>query len=152
MLTLAGLTLNSAWLWVMVTCIGLVALLFTQYRYVVGYFLAGMLYWLGIEGMQWLLTAISSLNDFHAYILAIALSLIPVMLALAVKDNLISRQNFNIQLQLQRFSQFVKSLTRSKAPTRPSLRTAGQKPFTLEEDTDFAQHFIRHTPVFDYKN
>lgn len=145
-------TIDNVWLWLTMTGVAMLALLFTSYRYVVGYFLAGMLYWLGIEVVHWLVTVVSPLSSFHAYILAVALSLIPIMLMLAVKDNLLSLKPFNLRVVGRFFRPISQLLYRPKTPTQAMPRIAGQKPFILEQDTDFTQQFVCHSSVFKYDN
>lgn len=152
MVILTVSTINNVEFWLTMIGLAMLALLFTSYRYVVGYFLAGMLYWLGIEALHWLVMAISSLASFHAYILAVALSLIPIMLMLAVKDNLLSLKRFNLSVVGRICKRFFQLLYRPKAPRQAMPRIAGQKPFVLEQDTNFTQQFVCHSSVFKYDN
>lgn len=162
MVTMTAMTTISAtgwWLWLGITAVAMVGLLFTSYRYAVGYFLAGMMYWLGVEAISWVILAITPLDSFHAYILAVALSLLPLMGLLAIKDNLISVSQFTPQAILRLLKNRNKLLPASisqlftaQDTVMPAPRIAGHKPFVLQKDTDFTQHFIRHTPVFDYES
>lgn len=127
-----------------VAILGMIALLFTSYRKVVGYFLAGMAYWLVVEGLAWGLRASFSLETLNSYVFAVGLSFVPIMMLLTWAEN---RQN-NFTFSLPKTKKIIPANPR---PTRPSILMAGQRPFLMEQDTDFSQHFIRHSPVFDYE-
>lgn len=127
-----------------VAILGMIALLFTSYRKVVGYFLAGMAYWLVVEGLAWGLRASFSLETLNSYVFAVGLSFVPIMMLLTWAEN--RQNNFTFSLPKTK-----KTIPANARPTRPSILMAGQRPFLMEQDTDFSQHFIRHSPVFDYE-
>lgn len=122
-----GLSLSPMGWSAVIAVVGLVGLMFTSYRYVMGYFVVGMAYWLGVEGLHWLLVQFfPKLTVSDSYVLAVAMSLLPI-LALVWWQ-----------------------------PRRPTLVDnspnqhrvgAGQRPFMLQQDTQFYQHFVRHTSV-----
>lgn len=58
--------------------IGTVGTLLTPYRYLVGFLVAGVLYWLGIEVLQSVVAYVSSASLLTTYVVAIAISLIPL--------------------------------------------------------------------------
>lgn len=144
--SMAMLNLNPTSFYAVLTVaiLGMIALLFTSYRKVVGYFLAGMAYWLMVEGLAWGLRASFSLETLNSYVFAVGLSFVPIMMLLTWAEN---RQNkFTFSLPKMK-----KTIPANPRPTRPSILMAGQRPFLMEQDTDFSQHFIRHSPVFDYE-
>lgn len=144
--SMAMLNLNPTSFYAVLTVaiLGMIALLFTSYRKVVGYFLAGMAYWLVVEGLAWGLRASFSLETLNSYVFAVGLSFVPIMMLLTWAEN---RQN-NFTFSLPKTKKIIPANPR---PTRPSILMAGQRPFLMEQDTDFSQHFIRHSPVFDYE-
>ena len=120
---------STSTLWLIGVAIGLMGLAFTTYRFVVGYFLAGMLYWLWVEGLHWLVIAIAPrLEVTDSYVLAVALSLLPLMGLLA------------------RHSRVTRSKLAAQSQTTARL-AAGQRRFILEKDTNFYQQFVRHSSV-----
>lgn len=58
--------------------IGILATALSSQRYLLLYALAGMGYWLVIEGIQYLLTAALPLSSWHGYVAAMALSWLPL--------------------------------------------------------------------------
>lgn len=144
---MAILTLNPTQFYAVlaVAILGMLALLFTSYRKVVGYFLTGMAYWLMVEGLAWGLRASFSLESLNSYVFAVGLSFIPIMMLLIWVENRQETLTFSLPKTLPKLN---KAKTTA---TRPSILMAGQRPFMLEQDTDFCQHFIRHSPVFDYE-
>lgn len=144
--SMAMLNLNPTSFYAVLTVaiLGMIALLFTSYRKVVGYFLAGMAYWLVVEGLAWGLRASFSLETLNSYVFAVGLSFVPIMMLLTWAEN---RQN-NFTFSLPKTKKIIPA---NPCPTRPSILMAGQRPFLMEQDTDFSQHFIRHSPVFDYE-
>lgn len=145
---------GSLWLWGGIISLAMIGLLFTSYRYAVGYFLVGMTYWLGIEAISWAVMAVTPLESFHAYILAVALSMLPLMGLLTLKDKGIDITRVDYQVVwmwlINKARKGVKPSSESTMILPP--RIAGHKPFILEQDTDFSQHCVRHTPVFHYEN
>lgn len=135
-------------------------LLFTPYRYVLGYFLSGMGYWLMIEGLQWLVMSLSSLSLLSSYACAIGLSLIPMMVLLAKFDE-VSASTAQVNLTRLLFNKFLnfstrvsgwgKALFNRKNPPVLTPTIAGQRPLDIFKDTDYSQQFIQHSPVFDYE-
>ncbi len=108
--------------------LGLIALAFTSYRFVVGYFFAGMIYWLLVEGLHWVISQFAT--DWAAtdtYTLAVACSLLPLVGLLVVASRKRTTASTNL-------------------PTNPRL-VAGNRPYMIEKDTDFYQHCVRHTSV-----
>lgn len=58
--------------------IGILATALSSQRYLLLYALAGMGYWLVIEGIQYALTAALPLSSWHGYVAAMALSWLPL--------------------------------------------------------------------------
>lgn len=58
--------------------IGIIATALSSQRYLLLYALAGMGYWLVIEGLQYALTAAFPLSSWHGYVAAMALSWLPL--------------------------------------------------------------------------
>lgn len=58
--------------------IGVVATALSSQRYLLLYALAGMVYWLVIEGMHSVLTDTLPLSSWHGYVAAMALSWLPI--------------------------------------------------------------------------
>lgn len=114
-----------------VVILGLSVLAFTSYRYVIGYFLVGMVYWLLVEGLHWAVVSLTALTATHAYIAAIALSFLPLWALLSYKP---------------------RPKSKPIIPDTAMRLRAGQRPFVLEKDTHFYQHCIRHTPVIESDN
>ena len=82
-LVLAAASLSGNGFWVIgVVMLAILALGFTRYRYVLGYFVLGMLYWLAVEGVQWLLSEIFALESPASYVAAIGFSMLPVLVIL----------------------------------------------------------------------
>ncbi|MGL5253309.1 MAG: hypothetical protein ACRC7U_09270 [Moraxella sp.] len=130
-LVLAAASLSGNGFWVIgVVMLAILALGFTRYRYVLGYFVLGMLYWLAVEGVQWLLSEIFALESPASYVAAIGFSMLPVLVILVWQPKPRS--------------------TSASANLLP--RHAGHRPVVLEKDTDFNQKFVRHSAVFDSKN
>lgn len=123
--------------------VGLLALAFTSYRFVVGYLLAGMLYWLWVEGIHWLVVAVvPALAVSDSYILSVAVSLLPLMVVLARQPRSVRMNGKQVD------SNQAQTRSTSSLYPEPTMRlAAGQRPFVLEKDTDFYQHFVRHTAV-----
>lgn len=122
-----GFGSNSVAIWtaIIAVSLGLIALLFTQYRYVVGYFISGMLYWFVVESLHWAVMNYSLLTDDNAYILAVALSLLPIIGLLGWQPKKSAK----------------------KAYTNANRQQVGQRRFTIEKDTDYHQHYVRHASV-----
>ncbi|WP_131667900.1 AciT family ciprofloxacin tolerance protein [Psychrobacter pygoscelis] len=57
--------------------IGVIATALSSQRYLLLYALAGMMYWLVIEGMQTVLTSTLPLSSWHGYVTAMAISWLP---------------------------------------------------------------------------
>lgn len=106
--------------------LGFIGLAFTSYRFVIGYFFAGMLYWLWVEGLHWVVGEVApTLVVSDSYVLAVAISLLPFLWLLRLPRHYVAPQD-----------------------TLPNLQiTAGQRRFVLEKDTDFYQHCIRHSAI-----
>ena len=81
LLAATSLTVNWLFLIALVT-VGMLAIAFTPYRFVLGYFMLGMVYWILVEGLHWVVVNISSLTGTDAYVAAIGLSMIPIVIAL----------------------------------------------------------------------
>lgn len=110
--------------------LGMVALLFTSYRFLIGYFMAGMGYWLWVEALHWVVARVlPNLETMDSYFFAFIVSLLPVVGLLVWQPK-------------QRPSTPI-------APTTTALLRAGQRPVVLEKDTDFYQHFVRHSSLTD---
>ena len=58
--------------------IGIIATALSSQRYLLLYALAGMGYWLVVEGIQYVLTAALPLSSWHGYVAAMALSWLPL--------------------------------------------------------------------------
>ena len=56
--------------------LGMIGLLFTRYRTVMGYFLAGMVYWLVVEVLAWGIMTAFSLELLHGYVVTVGLTFI----------------------------------------------------------------------------
>lgn len=54
--------------------VGMTATFFSPHRYLLGYALAGMLYWLVIEGLHLALTHMLPISSWHGYIGALAVT------------------------------------------------------------------------------
>lgn len=133
LLAATSLTFNWLLLIVLVT-VGMLAIAFTPYRFVLGYFMLGMVYWIAVEGLHWTVVQVSSLTGTEAYVAAVGLSMIPLILALSWKPTYRKGQN-------------------QQAILKSSVQqSAGHRPVVLEQDTDFHQNFVRHTSVFDSKH
>ena len=62
-LLLAATSLTSNWLFLIVlVTVGMLAIAFTPYRFVLGYFMLGMVYWISVEGLHWAVVTLSSLT------------------------------------------------------------------------------------------
>lgn len=73
--------------------IGVIATALSSQRYLLLYALAGMFYWLIIEGVQSALTFMLPLSSWHGYVAALGLSWIPVcgwVIARALRHDTIS--------------------------------------------------------------
>lgn len=73
--------------------IGVVATALSSQRYLLAYALAGMGYWLVIEGMQSALTYMLPLSSWHGYVVAMGLSWLPIcgwVIARALRHDAIS--------------------------------------------------------------
>lgn len=124
---------SYGWL-VGLVALGMLALAFTNYRYVLGYFALGMLYWLGVEGLQWLcVTLIPTLTDTQGYVFAIGLTLIPIIGVLAWLPSLATAKAHTLAEQSNDYQRLG----------------AGRRPFILEKDTDFHQQYVSHTLITD---
>lgn len=53
---------------------GVAAALLSPYRYLLGYLLAGMAYWLVVEGIQSVLLAVFTMNSWQGYIFALGIT------------------------------------------------------------------------------
>ena len=115
----------------------MLAIAFTPYRFVLGYFMLGMVYWISVEGLHWAVVTLSSLTGTDAYVAAIGLSMIPIVIALNAKP---------------KFNKAVSQATTNQAMLKSSVQmSAGHRPVVLEKDTDFHQNFVRHASVFESK-
>lgn len=123
------MSFNTPLLLIVGLVFGLIGLAFTSYRFVIGYFFAGMLYWLWVEGLHWVVNQLAPmLAVSDSYVLAVAVSLLPLLWLLALPH---------------RSHNHTDAIT-----TAQTLRmTAGQRPFVLEKDTNFYQHCIKHSAV-----
>ncbi len=134
--------------------LGMIGLLFTSYRTVVGYFLAGMVYWLVVEVLAWGIMTAFSLDPLHGYVVAVGLTFIPILLGLNWLDNRKNTLKLSppmLKKTSNIVSHFKPSASNASNAKYPPILVAGQRPFIIEQDTDFLQHYIRHTPVFDYE-
>lgn len=155
----ASVSLSQGWVYALLALLLLVmaGLSFTPYRYVLGYFLSGMGYWLMIEGLQWLVSSLVTLPLLSSYAWAIGLSLIPLLILLSKFDEVsASATQINFTQILLKLSHRIMTggkalFARKTAPTLPPA-IAGQKPLDIFKDTNYCQHFIQHSPVFEYKN
>ena len=114
---LTGTTIGLALL-----VVGLVVTWFSAYRYLLGYFLAGMGYWLAVEGLQWSAVQLFPISDWHGYVVALTASwFIPV-------------------------SYFIYRYLRTPAGEFNLSSLAPMKRRTRQES------YIEHTPIYqDYK-
>ena len=137
LLAATSLTFNWLFLIVLVT-VGMLAIAFTPYRFVLGYFMLGMVYWISVEGLHWTVVTLSSLTGTDAYVAAIGLSMIPIVIELNGKP---------------RFNKAASQATTNQTMLKSSVQmSAGHRPVVLEKDTDFHQNFVRHASVFDSKH
>lgn len=143
----------------LLACVGVVltmlALWWTRYRYVLGYFVAGMAYWLVVEAVHWGVVQVSNLVGTPAYVLALAITFVPLAWLVSLpsddeyvpdaspKPKLITSKKTLKNLLLAKFWQ------RRARRQSPHLRQIGERPIALKEDTQFYQHVIRHRPVID---
>lgn len=132
---LAATSLTSNWLLLIaLVTLGMLAIAFTPYRFVLGYFMLGMAYWVFVEGLHWGVVNALSLTGTDAYVVAIGLSMIPILIALNWRPTFTRRHTKQVIL---------------KSSVQQS---AGQRPVILEKDTNFHQHYVRHASVFDSKH
>lgn len=76
MINLAGLIMTDIpILWIMIAFVvfGGVCLYFTSYRYLLGYFLMGVIFWLLVEGLCWVATTFLGLSLSISYIIALGI-------------------------------------------------------------------------------
>lgn len=71
-------TLSWSTLGYMLLSVGILATFISGRRYLLAYLIAGMGYWVGIEGLQSILVNTTSLSNGYGYLAAILLSLIAV--------------------------------------------------------------------------
>lgn len=117
-----------------VSLFGVVALAFSNYRYLLGYFALGFLCCFWLESMHQLVVFATSLTGIHSYMLASVLAILPFIARFALEKPI--------------FYRFGKKILKHHAkPTR----MAGARPYNLERDTSFYQHFVRHTPMNEPK-
>ena len=133
LLAATSLTVNWLFLIALVT-VGMLAIAFTPYRFVLGYFILGMVYWIAVEGLHWMVVNASSLTGTDAYVVAIGLSMIPIVFALNWKPT------------------YTKSRAKPMSIKSSVQQSAGHRPVVLEKDTDFHQNFVRHASVFESKH
>ena len=140
--TLANDSTASNWLmsygWLIgLIIIGMIGLALTNYRYLLGYFALGMVYWLGIEALHWLVVNIMpDMGMTNSYVMAIGMSLLPILgLVIWQPKQLLMRKTTP-----QPSSHYTQ---------QPHRFGAGHRPFVLEKDTDFNQHYIRHASITD---
>lgn len=105
--------------------VGVVATLFSAHRYLLGYMVAGMAYWLVIEGLHAFIASYSSLTDWNSYMAALTITWLPLAIALAYryahKPNVLSSAE----------------LVASPQPTKASEATGLS-----------SEKYIEHTPVY----
>ena len=131
--------------------LGMIGLLFTRYRTVMGYFLAGMVYWLVVEVLAWGIMTAFSLELLHGYVVTVGLTFILILLGLDWLDNRKNTLKLSPPMP-KKTANFVSHFKSSARNAKyPPILVAGQRPFIIEQDTDFLQHYIRHAPVFDYE-
>ncbi len=107
--------------------LGMIALLFTPYRYVVGYFIAGMVYWLIIEGIQRLLVFSFSIPLLYGYMIAIMLTFaLFIAIYIKMKKSVAHKPNVNNHSVADTYKQAEKTET-------------------------YNQQVIRHRSVLDYE-
>lgn len=139
-------------------CVGvvlaMVGLWWTRYRYVLGYFFAGMAYWLVVEGVRWGVVHVSNLAGAPAYVLALAITFIPLAWVVSLPSAqldlpAIPRKPIFNKTTLNHLRP---NLRHRRSRTLPQPRQSiGERPIALKKDTEFYQRVIRHRPVMDTK-
>lgn len=122
----------------------------TRYRYVLAYFVAGMAYWLVVEGVHWGVVRASSLADTPAYVLALAITFVPLAWSVSLPTADMTLPSRSRKPRRRKHTlPFIGLLKRWQRRARPLPQHIGERPILLKKDTQFYQRVIRHRPVMD---
>ena len=135
-------------------CVGvvlaMVGLWWTRYRYVLGYFFAGMAYWLVVEGVHWGVVHVSNLAGTPAYVLALAITFVPLAWSVSLPTADMTLPSRSRKPRRRKHTlPFIGLLKRWQRRARPLPQHIGERPILLKKDTQFYQRVIRHRPVMD---
>lgn len=68
-----------------ILAIGLLGMFFSPYKYLLSYMFAGMIYWLSIEAISFLLKA-QNFSSANAYICSVGMSMVAVFIWIAITE------------------------------------------------------------------
>ncbi|MFW2178222.1 MULTISPECIES: hypothetical protein [unclassified Moraxella] len=115
----------------------LLGLALSPYRYLMGYFGIGSLYWCGVEGLNWLIVHLFAGQVDNSYVIAFGLSLLPLCWLLHWQpDSPHKKAKRNNRTNVRQSSHFTH-------------HWVGSRPVILDKDTSFYQNHVRHTAVFE---
>lgn len=124
-------TLSWSTLGYMLLAVGIVATYLSGRRYLLGYLLGGMGYWVIIEGIQSILVNVTSMSSGYGYFTAILLSLTLAGGYLGY-----------------RYKQFVATLETQKRGVEPLTKRAATRKISANSQTS-KEKYIEHTPIYN---
>lgn len=124
-------TLSWSTLGYMLLSVGIVATLLSGRRYLLGYLLSGMIYWIIIEGIQSIVVNSTSMSSGYGYLTAILLSLAVVGAYLGY-----------------RYKQFVETLDTQKTGVESVGRRTTSRSVATKSRTPH-EKYIEHTPIYN---
>ncbi len=104
--------------------VGLIATLLSSHRYLLVYLLAGMAYWLLVEGLQFVISHAIAISSWHSYLAALAITWFIPSLFLVYRYG------------MRRPS--------ADTPTKPRWSTVWQRKSAADRD-----NYIEHTPIYN---
>ena len=126
-------TLSWSTLGYMLLSVGIVATFLSGRRYLLGYLLGGMGYWVIIEGMQSIVVNVTSMSSGYGYLTAILLSLAVVGSYLGY-----------------RYKQFVETLDTQKTGVESLGRRATSRSVVAKAKGRIPhEKYIEHTPIYN---
>ena len=126
-------TLSWSTLGYMLLSVDIVATLLSGRRYLLGYLLSGMIYWIIIEGIQSIVVNSTSMSSGYGYLTAILLSLAVVGSYLGY-----------------RYKQFVETLDTQKTGVESLGRRAISRSVVVKAKGRIPhEKYIEHTPIYN---
>lgn len=118
-----------------------IALWFTSYRYLLFYFIFGMVFWVVIEGLRWAIQFGFDIPNNFAYIYALVVMIASIVGCLSWLNHLQNKQNNLEKLAQKNDSQ----------PPQPRV-DVGHRPMALDTDTNYHEHCVRHRSVSEIQH